>query len=146
MIDGVRITPRRVTHDFRGDVMHFLRNTDDEFTEFGEVYFSKIIAGQRKTWRRHRVAVSQLVVPIGTVEILLFDDRPASLTEHVHYKLAIGETNHQLVTVPPLVWYAFENSGDTTALIANCSSLPHDPNESDRREFSDNRMPQFQGH
>jgi hypothetical protein len=39
------------------------------------------------------------------------------------------------------VWYAFENTGAATALIGSCASLPHDLSESERREFSDDRMP-----
>lgn len=146
MIGDVRVSPRRVTRDFRGDVMHFIRTSDDVFTEFGEVYFSKILVGQSKTWRRHRVAVSQLVVPIGTINILLFDDRTDSPSCGMSDKLTLGERDYQLITIPPLVWYAFENQGTETALIANCSSLSHDPSESDRREFSDTRMPQLLGH
>ena len=145
MIDGVRVSPRRVIGDARGDVLHMLKRTDDVFTEFGEVYFSKIHASQRKPWRRHRLATSQLAVPIGSVHFVLLDDRETSPTNGQRADVTIGESNHQLLTIPPLVWYAFENAGSETALIGSCSSLPHDPEESDRREFSDARMPRMQG-
>lgn len=145
MIDGVRVSPRRVIGDSRGDVLHMLKRTDDVFTEFGEVYFSKINAGQQKSWRRHRLATSQLAVPIGSVRFVLFDDREKSPTSGQHADVTIGESHHHLLTIPPLVWYAFENAGSQTALIGSCSSLPHDPEESDRREFSDARMPRLQG-
>lgn len=145
MIDGVRISPRRVISDPRGDVLHMLKRTDDVFTEFGEVYFSKIHVGQQKAWRRHRVATSQLAVPIGSVRFVLLDDRKESPTNGQRGDVIIGESNHHLLTIPPMVWYAFENAGGDTALIASCSSLPHDPDESDRREFSDARMPRLQG-
>ena len=48
MIDGVRVSPRRVLEDPRGDVLHMLKRTDDVFTQFGEMYFSKIQPGQQK--------------------------------------------------------------------------------------------------
>jgi len=145
MIQGVHVKPRRVIADPRGDVLHMLKRTDDVFTEFGEMYFSKIHPGQQKGWRRHRVAFSQLSVPVGSVHFVLFDDRDESPTKGQRADVSIGETSHHLLTIPPLVWYAFENSGVNTALIGSCSSIPHDPTESDRREFSDTRMPPLQG-
>ena len=145
MIDGVHVSPRRVITDPRGDVLHMLKRTDDVFTEFGEMYFSKIQPRQQKAWRRHRLATSQLAVPIGSVHFVLLDDRNESPTNGQRGDVIIGESHHHLLTIPPMVWYAFENAGGDTALIGSCSSLPHDPDESDRREFSDARMPRLQG-
>ena len=145
MIDGVRISPRRVVEDPRGDVLHMLKRTDEVFTQFGEVYFSKIHPGQQKAWRRHREATSQLAVPVGTVHFVLVDDRVTSPTCGERADVTIGETSYSLLTVPPMVWYAFENTGTVTALIGSCSSLPHDPNESDRRELTDPVMPRLKG-
>jgi dTDP-4-dehydrorhamnose 3,5-epimerase len=145
MIDGVRVSPRQVIADPRGDVLHMLKRTDEAFTEFGEVYFSKVNVGQSKTWRRHLRATSQLAVPVGHVHFVLFDDRTQSPTCGEHDSFFIGETNHHLLTIPPLVWYAFENTGAVTALIGNCASLPHDPSESEKRKFSDDRMPSLRG-
>ena len=146
MIDGVHVSPRRVIEDPRGDVLHMLKCTDEVFTQFGEVYFSKLHPGQQKAWRRHRVATSQLAVPVGMVHFVLVDDRATSATRGVRADVTIGETSYALLTIPPMVWYAFENSGSLTAVIGSCSSLPHDPNEADRRELSDSAMPQLAGH
>lgn len=143
MIDGVKLNPRRVIADSRGDVLHMVKRTDDVFTEFGEVYFSKVVAGQCKTWRRRLRATSQLAVPVGLVHFVLFDDRSQSPTYGERIDIEIGETNHHLLTIPPLVWYAFENTGVATALIGSCASLPHDPSETEKRELSDERMPKL---
>lgn len=145
MIEGVRMSPRQVIGDPRGDVIHMLRRTDDVFTEFGEIYFSKVNVGKQKSWRRHRLAISQIAVPIGSVHFVLLDDRTGSPTSGHRDDFVIGESHHHLLTIPPLVWYAFENTGSETALIASCSSLPHDPSESDRRDIADTRMPRLQG-
>jgi dTDP-4-dehydrorhamnose 3,5-epimerase len=145
MIEGVQVSARRVIRSERGDVLHMLKRTDDVFSQFGEVYFSKIQPGQQKVWRRHREATSQLAVPIGSVHFILFDDRENSETHGKRGDVILGEEDYHLLTIPPMVWYAFQNLGANMALIGSCSSLPHDPNESDRREFSDPRMPQLQG-
>jgi len=126
-------------------VLHMLKLSDGMFGQFGEVYFSKVQPGHQKAWRRHREATSQLAVPIGSVQFILFDDREVSPTCGQRGDIVIGEDDYKLLTIPPMVWYAFTNPGRVAALIASCSSLPHDPNESDRREFSDPRMPRLQG-
>jgi len=145
MIEGVQISPRQIIRDSRGDVLHMLKLTDEAFSKFGEMYFSKVEPGHKKMWRRHREATSQLIVPIGDVCFSLFDDRDDSPTNGQHDDVLIGEDSYHLLTIPPMVWYAFANIGQTLALVASLSSLPHDPNESDRREFSDTRMPRIQG-
>jgi dTDP-4-dehydrorhamnose 3,5-epimerase len=143
MIDGVIVSPRRVIPDERGDVLHMLKSTDPEFGQFGEMYFSKIAVARQKSWRRHREATSQLTVPVGSVRFIMFDDRSSSKTRGDRLEVTIGETHHNLITIPPMVWYAFENVGNEIALIGNCSSLPRDQFESDRRELGDSRMPSF---
>lgn len=139
MIDGVRLTPLRIIGDERGSVMHMLRATDAHFAGFGEVYFSTIVAGARKEWRLHRLHTSQLAVVVGTVRFVLHPGNAGQSagTEEIE----IGASNYQLLTVPPGVWYAFENRGSSTAIIANCSSGVHDPNEVERRGFDDPPAP-----
>jgi dTDP-4-dehydrorhamnose 3,5-epimerase len=34
--------------------------------------------------------------------------------------------------VPPLVWNGFKGVGDKMALVANCATIPHDPQEIER--------------
>ena len=143
MIEGVLVSPRRVIRDVRGDVLHMIKRSDSEFRQFGEMYFSKIAVGQTKTWRRHREATSQLAVPVGSVRFVLFDDRTGSSTCGQQMDVIIGESNYNLLTVPPMVWYAFQNAGSDPALIGNCSSITRDPAESDRREIDDDRMPRL---
>ena len=41
-IAGVKIVPLKVFSDERGSVSHMLRNTDEFFIQFGEIYFSSI--------------------------------------------------------------------------------------------------------
>lgn len=127
MIQDVHLTPLKVIADERGAVLHMLKHTDDVFTGFGEVYFSTIMPGQRKAWRRHQQATSQIAAPIGLVRIVLCDQRAESATSGVVSEVEIGESNYQLLTIPPNIWYALQNIGTTAALLANCSSTTHEP-------------------
>ena len=62
MIHGVQLTPLRIIADDRGAVLHMLKHNDPSFVGFGEIYFSKLLVGQRKAWRRHAHATSQLAM------------------------------------------------------------------------------------
>ena len=56
-------------------------------------------------------------------------------------ELHVGELNYCLVTIPPLVWNGFKGEGATPALVANCSTIPHRPDEIERLDPLDNDIP-----
>ncbi|WP_319245445.1 dTDP-4-dehydrorhamnose 3,5-epimerase family protein [uncultured Propionivibrio sp.] len=141
MIDGVIVTPLRRIVDERGSVMHMLRNDAPHFSGFGEIYFSTVHPGAIKGWHIHHKMVLNYAVPQGRIKFVLFDDRPDSPTHGELQELFIGEDNYSLVTVPPLVWNGFKGIGRETAIVANCASIPHDPNEIDRRDPFDPSIP-----
>ena len=41
-IQGITISPLKIISDDRGSVMHMLRNDNQIFEQFGEIYFSTI--------------------------------------------------------------------------------------------------------
>lgn len=141
MIDGVIVTPLRRIVDERGSVMHMLRTDAPHFSGFGEIYFSTVHPGAIKGWHIHHKMVLNYVVPQGRIKFVLFDDRPDSPTHGKLQELFIGEDNYCLVTVPPLIWNGFKGIGTETAIVANCASIPHDPNEIDRKDPFDPSIP-----
>ena len=61
---------------------------------------------------------------------MIFDPRPDSKTQGKIKEYELGRPNHyMLIQVPPMVWYGFQTIGGQTALIANCSDQPHNPEE-----------------
>ena len=134
MIDGVKITPLRQIPDERGVIMHMLKRTDDVFEIFGEIYFSGVNPGAIKAWHMHKEMTLNYAVPIGQIKFVLYDDRPQSPTKGTLQELFIGNRNYVLVTVPPMVWNGFKGLGDAMSLVANCASIPHDPNEISRMD------------
>jgi len=141
-IDGVRLIPLRRIDDERGSVMHMLKSTDDWFVGFGEMYFSTVLPGAVKAWRRHTRMTTNLAVPVGKVRVLLVDDRSDSATSGTTDDIVLGDGNYGLLVIPPLIWSGFYNETASTALVANCASIPHDPAEVDRLDAYDVRMPQ----
>ena len=141
MIDGVAITPLKQILDERGKIMHMLRSSDRHFVSFGEIYFSFVHPGAVKAWHIHRRMILNYAVPHGKIKFVLFDDRPESPTRGLLEEYFLGPDNYCLVTVPPMVWNGFKGVGTETAIVANCASIPHDPEEIERLSPSDPRIP-----
>lgn len=132
MIHGVVVTPLRQIVDERGKVMHMLRSDAPHFQGFGEIYFSTVHPCVVKGWHRHKRMVLNYAVPSGLIKFVLHDDRPDSPTRGETNQFFIGPENYVLVTVPAMVWNGFKGVGDETAIVANCASIPHDPDEIER--------------
>ena len=133
-IAGVEIRPLRRIPDERGAIMHMLRADSEHFERFGEIYFSMVYPGAIKGWHVHRRMTLNYAVPVGAVKLVCYDDRPGSVTEGNLLELFVGELNYVLVTIPPLVWNGFKGIGTSPALVANCATEPHDPDEIERKD------------
>lgn len=137
-IDGVAVTPLRRIADERGAVFHMLREDSDGFERFGEIYFSMVYPGAIKAWHLHKEMTLNYAVPVGMVKLVCYDDREGSSTRGNLLELHVGELNYCLVTIPPLVWNGFKGEGTSPALVANCSTVPHRPDEIERMDpFTD---------
>lgn len=141
MIDGVTVTPLRQISDERGKVMHMLKSDSTIFQGFGEIYFSTVYPGAIKGWHIHKKMTLNYAVPYGNIKFVLYDDRLDSPTKGELQELFLGPDQYQLVTVPPMVWNGFKGVGTEIAIVANCASIPHDPQEIDRRDPFDPSIP-----
>lgn len=141
MIDGVTLTPLRQIGDDRGKVMHMLRRDSPVFVDFGEIYFSTVHPGIVKGWHIHKRMVLNYAVPHGEVRVVLYDQRPESPTRGQVQEAVLSPEHYALLTIPPGVWSGFQGLGSETAILANCASLPHDPDEIDRLDPTDPSIP-----
>jgi dTDP-4-dehydrorhamnose 3,5-epimerase len=141
MIEGVKIIQLKQIIDERGKVMHMLKQSDDYFQEFGEIYFSIVNPGAIKGWHIHKKMILNYAVPYGNIKFVLYDDREKSSTFGEIQEIFIGPDNYCLVVVPPLVWNGFKGIGVQPAIVANCSSIVHDSNEIDRLDPFDKKIP-----
>ncbi len=140
MIDGVVITPLKQIVDERGSVMHMLRSDSAVFRQFGEIYFSTIHPGVVKAWHIHKTMTLNYAVPHGKIKFVLHDDREGSPTKGQTQEIFLSQDNYYLVTVPPMIWNGFKGVGDHTAIVANCATIPYDPDEIDRLEPFDSKF------
>jgi len=141
MIDGVLIIPLKQIPDERGKVMHMLRSDDKHFEKFGEIYFSVVYPGVIKGWHLHTKMTLNYAVISGMIKLVLYDKRENSKTKGKLMELFVGEDNYVLVKVPPGIVNGFKGIGMKPSTVANCATIPHDPDEIIRIDPFTNDIP-----
>ena len=135
-MEGVTLTPLRRIPTPKGDVLHALKATDSSFCGFGEAYFSEILHGERKGWKRHKRMTLNIVVIAGAVRFYIFDDRSGSSTQGETLQITLSPVdNYQRLTIAPGLWMAFEGVAEGTSLLLDIIPEPHDPEEADSKEL-----------
>ena len=129
----ILVTPLRRIPTIGGDVMHALKNSDNGFNGFGEVYFSWVEQGEIKAWKYHQHMTLNLVVPLGEISFVFHrkDQENCFRTEN------IGEEKYVRLTVPPGIWFGFQGRGSGQSLLMNLADMAHDPDEVLRKKTSE---------
>ena len=140
-IDGVVVKKLKIISDERGSVRHMLKRTDEEFNKFGEIYFSSVYPKVVKGWHLHTKMELNYAVVVGNIKLVLYDDRPKSKTRGQVMEILMGEKNYVLVKVPKMVWNGFQGLGSKEAVVSNCATLPHDPEEIKRLPPDSDKIP-----
>jgi len=141
MIEGVIVKQLKQTSDERGKVMHMLREDEPYFERFGEIYFSMVYPGAIKGWHLHKKMALNYAVISGTIKLVLYDSRPHSGTFKEIQEFCIGENNYILVKIPFGIVNGFKGISAQPAIVANCATLPYDPEEIIRIDLLDNDIP-----
>jgi dTDP-4-dehydrorhamnose 3,5-epimerase len=141
MIEGVEIHRLKQLVDERGKVMHMLRNDDQYFMGFGEIYFSTINSGAIKGWHLHKEMTLNYAVPYGLIKFVLYDARVDSKTKGMIQEIFLGPENYSLVKVPPLIWNGFKGVSQGISIVANCGTIPHAAGEIERLNPFDQKIP-----
>ena len=135
MINDVIVTPLDIISTQNGDVLHVMKNNSKGFVAFGEVYFSEIKPKTVKAWKRHRKMTLNLVVPIGEIKFVMFDDRE-TIDVNFH-EVIISKENYCRLTIPPMIWVGFEGLSRNNSIVLNIASIPHNPGEVDRKNLDE---------
>ena len=141
LIKGVHIIEKKVISDSRGKILHMLRNDDKNFKKFGEIYFSYVKPKKIKAWHIHTKMTLNYAAAYGKIKIVLFDDRKNSPTKGIVQEIFLSNSNHILVSIPPLVWNGFCSMNDDIAILANCSTVPYSDEEIIRKSPYDKFIP-----
>ena len=80
MIEGVKVKKLKVIPDERGHLMEMLRDDDEFFQRFGQVYLSVVYPGVVKGWHYHKKQTDHFVFVKGMAKVVLYDGREESRT------------------------------------------------------------------
>jgi dTDP-4-dehydrorhamnose 3,5-epimerase len=124
---GISVFPLKQIPLEKGDVWHGLKNSDEGFKGFGEVYFSNINPGQIKGWKMHTKTTLNLIVIKGEIEFIFFDERHKSETFGKFFKILASDngSNYCRITVSPGIWMAFKCKSSDPALLMDIIDQPH---------------------
>jgi dTDP-4-dehydrorhamnose 3,5-epimerase len=120
----ILVTPLGRFNSDRGSVWHGIKRSGPGFVGFGELYFSFASYGVVGRWKRHKRMTMNLVVPVGRVEFVFWD-------ESVFREEKIGEDRYVRLTVPEGIWFSFRGLDEGKNIITNLASIEHDPKEAE---------------
>ena len=135
MIKDVLITPLDIIDTPGGNVMHAMKESDAGFFSFGEAYFSEIYSNTIKAWIRHKDMTLNLVVPIGSIRFVLFDDRVE--LNGKFQEVIISRDNYCRLTIPPMIWMGFQGLSAGESVLLNIANIKHDPVEVDKKNVEE---------
>ena len=133
MIKDIVVTHLDVIDTPGGHVMHGMKETSAGYAGFGEAYFSQVDKGTIKAWKRHKKMILNLMVPVGKIKFVLFDDRELSNTQFQEF--IISKDNYCRLTLPPMVWMGFQGLSNGSSMLLNIANIEHNPSEVDRLEI-----------
>jgi dTDP-4-dehydrorhamnose 3,5-epimerase len=133
-IEGIKVIDLKQIRDHRGSVLHMLKDSMN-LGQVKEIYFSTVIPGVTKGWKKHLKMTQRFAVPVGEILFEFADDRSDSTTKGESVEIRLSQTNYKLLIVPPGIWYKFTCTSENEALIVNASDLEHDPMESQTKEI-----------
>jgi dTDP-4-dehydrorhamnose 3,5-epimerase len=127
-IDGVTVSSLKQINHPKGDILHAMKASNIGYAGFGEAYFSTVHQGVVKGWKKHKKMTMNLVVPVGEVRFVIFDDRSESDTKGTVNEVILSTKSYNRLTINPGLWMAFQGYA-TSNLILNIGNIEHDANE-----------------
>ncbi|MCF7805429.1 MAG: dTDP-4-dehydrorhamnose 3,5-epimerase family protein [Candidatus Marinimicrobia bacterium] len=133
MIEGVQTKQLKIIPDERGRLFEILRNDDEMFTEFGQVYLTTNYPGVVKAWHYHKSQRHDAVCCVsGMIKLVLYDNREESPTYGEVNEFFIGEHNMMIVSIPQYVCHGWKGISEQESMVLSVVSEPYnheDPDE-----------------
>ena len=119
MIEGVKIKHLKVIPDERGWLMEMMRDDDEFYQKFGQVYLSVVYPGVVKGWHYHKKQTDHFVFVKGMAKVVLYDGREGSKTKGEVNEFFMGDRNPILLVIPPFVLHGMKGIGVEPAYLVN---------------------------
>jgi dTDP-4-dehydrorhamnose 3,5-epimerase len=98
-------------------------------------YAFTIRPGLAKGWGIHRAHHDRYAFLHGELELVLYDEREDSRTSGMVATIVLSELHRQLITIPPGVWHAERNIGDSDVMVVNFPTIPYDHADPDKERL-----------
>ena len=122
-MEGVFLKNLNRINNSKGDILHALKKSESTYKGFGEAYFSLVNYDQIKGWKKHTRMTLNLIVPLGEVKFVIFDEKIKKFLT-----FSLSQKNYQRLTIPPNLWLAFKGL-DEVNMVLNIASIEHDASE-----------------
>jgi dTDP-4-dehydrorhamnose 3,5-epimerase len=127
LIEGVKVFCPPIHIDGRGDVIeayHPSWGISDEPLLY--VYRVSILPGVVKGWIEHHTYSDRSFFSLGNFKIVLYDNRPESPTYGKVNELFAGEKKPAHIVIPPRVFHAIQNIGQSESWFINMPTKLYD--------------------
>ncbi|MGE3063486.1 MAG: dTDP-4-dehydrorhamnose 3,5-epimerase family protein [bacterium] len=143
MIEGAVVKELKAHCDERGRVMELVRNDDEFFTKFGQVYMTTNYPQVVKAWHCHKKQIDYVVCVSGMIKMVLFDDREKSPTYGKIEEYFIGEYNYSLIKIPCGVYHGWKCISEKESIVISTITEPYDAANPDeiRIPFNTKKIP-----
>jgi dTDP-4-dehydrorhamnose 3,5-epimerase len=136
-IDGVEFRPAVAHVDERGSLIEVYSESWG-FTEAPIVHVYQVSirpGGIRGPWVVHLYQDDRLFFSNGTAKVALWDGREGSPTEGLVDVRYLGVDQPGLLVIPPGVWHAIRNIGQTDLTFVNLPTQPYDYADPDKHRL-----------
>ena len=127
----IKFYKKKTIFNSKGNIVKFMKKSDDNYMKFGEVYFTWIKKNYLKGWKFHKKMHMNLTVPVGKIRCIFYDK---NINKKIVFNLS--EKKSGTLYVPPKIWFAFQNiDKKKDSLLVNFSNIIHDKNETINKDL-----------
>ena len=138
MIEGVKTKKLRVIPEERGRLMEILRQDDDLFLKFGQVYMTTTLPGVVKAWHMHEKQTDNVACIQGMIKLVLYDPREDSPTFKEINQFYLGIHCPLLVQIPHGIYHGWVCLSEEEAVIINIPTEVYDYEHPDEKRLDPN--------
>jgi len=133
-VEHVRLGPAHVDH--RGSLLGVI-DTREPFWREPIVYAYRftILPGRIKGWGMHDHQADRYLIVAGRIRVVLYDGRETSTTYGQINQVHFADEALGLLSIPPGVWHADQNTGATEAVVVNFPTKPYNREDPDKRRL-----------
>lgn len=132
-IDGVLLNQTATIGDDRGVILELVDLRQPYWSDGAPyLYMGTCRPGRAKGWGFHEEHKDRYMVLAGEMLLVLYDDREDSPTKGVVQEFYLTRDGLNQLSIPPGVWHAHLNLGQTDLIFANAPTMPFQHDRPDK--------------